>query len=170
MRKSVGVVIVSALVLTSCGTVRESRLNPFNWFGRSTSQPVVAEQGDVNPLIPKRRASIFRAGPAAEYVGTPITQVTQLEVLRRPGGAIVQATGVASRIGPYEVRLIKDKDASTDSVLVYSFRVIYPAEATQQGSVAARTITVAASLTDQELSEIRTVRVAGQTNVLSARR
>ena len=45
MKRSVTFALAAVLVLTSCGMVRDSRLNPFNWFGQS--EPV-----DVLTAVP----------------------------------------------------------------------------------------------------------------------
>ena len=75
------------LVLTSCGTVRESRLNPFNWFGNAKSTPVEVSD-EINPLIPRRRASVFRQTRDESYQGWAVEEVSDLRIERRPGGAI----------------------------------------------------------------------------------
>ena len=60
--------------LSACGAVRDSRLNPFNWFGRDREERVQAVeiQGPVEtrPLV---------------------AQVISLKVDRMPGGAIIYA-------------------------------------------------------------------------------
>jgi len=38
MRKTFSAILVSTLVLTGCATVRDSRVNPFNWFGTARSE------------------------------------------------------------------------------------------------------------------------------------
>lgn len=167
MRRSVSVLILATLVLTSCGTVRDSRLNPFNWFGRATSEPVSAS-GEVNPLIPARRASIFRKEQDSSYKGWQIGQVTNLEIERRPGGAVIRATGVADELGPFEVRLVKDEAASTEGTLTYAMRALQPRGG--QGQPTARTVTVAIWVTDNDLAGINTIRVVAARNALASRR
>lgn len=168
MFKPVAVVLLSALVLTSCGTVRESRLNPFNWFGRSSSTPVAASDAEVNPLIPQRRASIFRDDAEASYAGWDIGEVSELLVERRPGGAVIRATGVSDRQGPFEVRLVKIEEESDAQTLTYALRGIQPQG--PRGTDWSRTLSAATWLTDNELAGIRTIRVRGARNVRSVRR
>ena len=43
MRKTFSAILVSTLVLTGCATVRDSRVNPFNWFGNARSRAVAEE-------------------------------------------------------------------------------------------------------------------------------
>lgn len=169
MFKPVAVVLLSALVLTSCGTVRESRLNPFNWFGRSTSTPVATVESDVNPLIPRRRASVFRNNESdAAYTGWDIGEVSEMLVERRPGGAVIRATGVSDRQGPFEVRLVKIEEESDAQTLTYALRGIQPRG--PRGTDWSRTLTAATWLTDNELAGIRTIRVRGARNIRAVRR
>ena len=167
MKKSVSVLVLSALVLASCGAMRESRLNPFNWFGRSTSEPVAAE-GEVNPLIPRRRASVFRDNQPETYQGTLIGEVSELLVERRPGGAIIRAMGVADRQGPFDLRLVKLDGESDATTLTYELRALQPAG--RSGAELSRTHSVALWLTDQELAGIRVIRVKARRNIRTARR
>jgi hypothetical protein len=162
------ILVLSALVLSGCGTVRDSALNPFNWFGRSKSEPVATVQEDVNPLIPRRRDSIFRSEGEAAYGGGLIGEVSELLVERRPGGAIIRATGIADRQGPFELRLVKVDDESDATTLTYDLRAYQQPGAT--GTARSRTVTTAIWLTDNELAGIRTIRVKGARNQRSTRR
>lgn len=161
MRRQVTLLLASALILTSCGTVRESRFNPFNWFGNSRSAPIEATD-DENALIP-RRNSIFARREAAAYAGQPIGEITELLVEPRPGGAILRASGVADRAGPFDVRLVKEDEASDAQTLTYSLRVLQAPGPRDVGPWA-RTVTAAVPLTFQDLRGIRTIRVQGARN------
>ncbi|MFZ5961715.1 hypothetical protein ACOXXX_02085 [Thalassococcus sp. BH17M4-6] len=176
MFKPLSVLVISALVLTSCGTVRESRLNPFNWFGRSTSEPVQTTTSAAarNPLIPASGGRGLRGligiGQEDEvYAAPPIAEVSELLIERRIGGAIIRATGVADRVGPFDVRLIPDEAASTGGTLSYTLRAKQQPGPRSTGELA-RMVTVAVWLSDQDLAGIREIRVAGRTNALVSRR
>jgi hypothetical protein len=168
MHKAVSVLVVSALVLTSCGTVRESRLNPFNWFGRSHSTAVANSTAAANPLIPQRRASILRP-EAPAYSGQLIGEISELLIERRPGGAVIRVSGVADRLGPFEAKLVKNEDETDADTLTYDMRAYQPANPTSQ-SEWPRTVTVAVYLTDQEMRDIREIRVKSARNVQTSRR
>ena len=89
MNRTLTVLILSGVVLSGCATVRDSRVNPFNWFGSSTPAPVNVDPeatGAANPLIPQRRASIIW-GREREYAGRPVANIDELLIERRPGGA-----------------------------------------------------------------------------------
>ncbi|WP_136441522.1 hypothetical protein [Pacificoceanicola onchidii] len=167
MKKSVSILVLSALVLTSCGTIRESRFNPLNWFGRSTSQPV-ATDGEVNPLIPRRAVSIFRDNGEEAYRGSLIGEVTELLIERRPGGAIIRATGITNRQGPFDLRLVKVDAESDADTLTLDFRALQVPG--PRGSDLSRTYTAALWMTDQDLFGVREIRVKGARNVRTSRR
>lgn len=171
MFKPVSALIVASMVLAGCATVRDSRVNPFNWFGKSRSQAVntSTETGQTNPLIPERAAISFFNKQPESYGGQPVETITQLLIERRPGGAIVRVTGVADRNGPFDVRLIKDETAPGDQTLSYTLRAIQQPGARSSGP-RARTVTAADWLTDQELFGVSTIRVAGRTNAQASRR
>ncbi|WP_299374694.1 hypothetical protein [uncultured Tateyamaria sp.] len=162
--------LVATLTLSACGAVRDSRINPFNWFGNARSEPIqrTVEKND-NPLIPEERAGLFSSvrGETELYLGTPIDQVSALVIERVPGGAILRATGIAAIDGVYDVRLTPDNDdlePDENGVLTFRFEGIKPEARVRRTSERQRTYNVAARLTDQELSRVRTIRVEGERN------
>ena len=161
--KPVLALTLAALVLTGCGTIRDSRLNPFNWFGNS--REVEVTDVEVNPLIPGERRGIF-SRPDAVYRGVPIDQVLELQIDRTRSGAIIVARGLAARQGPYQVQLRPETEdgVPVDGVLTYYFDVVYPGYNTDVGPEQTRRVTVAQSISNQTLSETRVVRVIGAQN------
>ena len=172
MRKTLIVLLVSSLTLTACGYVRDSRVNPFNWFGQSESEPTEQEV-NTNPLIPKG-SGLFqrRAETDAVYVGRPFEQVTQLKIDRIPGGAIIRATGLAERQGIYSVQLTPATEDETpvDGVLTYRLEGVRPSRATPVGAQPTREVTAARRVTDSQLRGVRSIRVEGLQNAQVARR
>lgn len=164
MRKTIPLLLISALVLTSCGRLRDTRLNPMNWFGRAEARSV--EGTETNPLIPRRS---LLAAPEKQDTRTSIGTVTDLTVERLPGGAIVRATGVSARQGAYEVglRAVEGEDVP-EGMLRYElvgYQPVNPA-----GTQASRTVTAAVRLSDQDLANVRRIEVIGGTNALTTRR
>ncbi|MHA7877186.1 hypothetical protein [Roseivivax sp.] len=164
MRKPVIVCLVAGLTLSACGT----RLNPFNWFGPARSVPVEAGS-ETNPLIPARRASVFRTEREEVYLGQPIAELSDLTIERRPGGAIVRASGIARVPGRYEAQLTPIEAESTGGRLVYALEVRLYRSSAGTGPKARR-VTVATFLTDQELSEVAEIEVRSASNALATRR
>ncbi|OZA08094.1 MAG: hypothetical protein B7Y02_12980, partial [Rhodobacterales bacterium 17-64-5] len=79
--------VTLCLALVGCGAVRESRLNPFNWFKRSEARDLVQTEapGDPRPLV---------------------AEVLTMVVEPIPGGAIVRATGLPPTQGWWQAELI----------------------------------------------------------------
>jgi hypothetical protein len=172
MRKTLSLLLAASLTLAACGTVRDSRINPFNWFGKSRSVPLEQTE-NTNPLIPKTGGLFARdREKTATYAGLPFEQITDLKILRVPGGAIIQATGLAARQGIYSVRLTpaNDTEAPVDGVLTYRLEGVRPARATPVGAVPTREVTAGRRLTDQMLRGVRSIRVEGRENARVVRR
>ncbi|WP_415403046.1 hypothetical protein [Tateyamaria sp. SN3-11] len=178
MRLTTTTLIVATLTLSACGAIRDSRVNPFNWFGNSRSAPIEADsQAEVNPLIPeRRRAGLFSSLRAQEqvYIGTPIDQVSDLVIERVPGGAIVRATGITAVDNVYDVRLttVDDDEVQADEngVLTLRLRGVKPERRSRTTSQRVRTVTAGMRLSDKELSRIRAIRVEGRRNVQTSSR
>lgn len=178
MRILTASLLVATLTLSACGTARDSRLNPFNWFGRAQSEPIAERQPqeEINPLIPQNEErggllQLFRQQDS-DYPGAPIDQVSALVIERVPGGAIVRASGVSSYLGAYDVRLVpvNEEDEAEDGVLAYRLEAVRPINAPQAGSDRLRTVTVARRVTDSQLAEARIIRVEGRTNAQTSTR
>jgi hypothetical protein len=165
MRASVTGLLAVTLLVAGCATVRDSRLNPFNWFGPSREVVTVAE--DVNPLIPRRSAF---ARPERVYQGTPIDRVTDVTIEALPGGAVLRASGVAARQGPYAVQLTPVEEASTGEVLVFSFDRLLPRRGTPAGPEQTRVAEVATHLSDLDLQGVQVIRVIAARNARELRR
>lgn len=193
MRFPILSLLIAGFLLAACGgSVRESRLNPVNWFGSSTSQEVetvVAEDGtvvEVNPLIGNKpnaqltskkqvttgSIGVISFGNKEEgpYVGTLVDQVTELDIKRTSTGAIVTVSGLTTRQGAFDVRLVPANDGrAIDGVLTLELRAIQPIQ-TAQGPERTRRIIAAAPLSKQDLESIRTVRVVARRNTRTSRR
>ncbi len=167
MTKTILVLVASALVLTSCGTVRDSRLNPFNWFGGSRAVAPVSETA-TNPLIPRQRESILRDDAPVVYAGTRVAQISELSVDRRPGGAIVRVKGVTAAQGAFDVRLVEDEDSEDRTTLDFVLVALQPSGAV--GPVDTREVTAATFVTNQTLQGVRQIRVSGASNARAVRR
>ncbi len=158
MRATMGRPVLAALavVLTlgACGAVRESRLNPFNWFGRSErAEPVAPSEAQVVP------------GDAREQVAA----VTALVIEQVTGGAIVRATGQTPRQGYWEAELVP-RPLDDKGGLVFDFLVFPPVGATGVSTPQSREIAVAYFLSNFKLQEIGLITVQGKSGARSARR
>ena len=143
--------LIVAVTLSGCARVSESRFNPFNWFGRAESEQVVApaETEDPRPRI---------------------AQVTRLVIEPTPTGAIVRATGLAPPQGWHGATLVPETDEPVGGEMIYIFRAVPPRGPQAVSTVQSRELTVARTLSRQDLAVLRTVRVIGARNALTARR
>lgn len=174
MRISHSVLLIASLSLGACGIVRDSALNPANWFGRSTSVAVAtADEKPVNPLIPQK-TGLFTKQKAEDdvYAGEPFDEITDLTVERVSGGAIIRATGLAARQGNYSVRLtpLTEDETPIKGVLTYRLEGVSPDKNTAIGGPATREVTAARKITDQNLRGVNTIRVEGLRNARVTRR
>ena len=146
--------LVMVLTLGACGAVRDSRFNPFNWFGRSErAEPVAPDAVQVVP------------GDAREQVAT----VTALVIEQVSGGAIVRATGLTPRQGYWQAELVP-RPVDDKGGLVFDFLVFPPVGATGVSTTQSREITVAYFLSNFKLQEIGLITVQGKGGARSARR
>ena len=146
--------LMVVLTLGACGAVRESRLNPFNWFGRSErAQPVVAPEAQVVPGDPREQ----------------VADVTALVIEQVTGGAIVRATGLAPRQGYWQAELVP-RDVDDKGGLVFDFLVFPPTRATGVSTPQSREIVVAYFLSTFKLQSIGTITVQGKGGARSVRR
>lgn len=194
MRVTLIAMFITSMLLGGCGgSLGESRLNPANWFGSSTSEKV--ESGrvttadgrveEVNPLIGEteqsqlvaaNRSSVQKSGllrrraKETPYQGTRVHKVTALDVAPTSTGAIVRVNGVSGRQGAFDVRLLPvDEDQPRDGVMTYELLALQPVN-TPQGPERTRTIQAAAALNSAKLKDVRTIRVLGRTNMRTTRR
>jgi hypothetical protein len=151
MRLTVLAMLIVVTALSGCGRVRDSKLNPFNWFGKA--RPVAA-------------ATLYTAPTDARPL---VAQVLTLKVEPYPGGAIVRATGLPPTQGYWEAELVAQPVDDTGR-LVYEFRIFPPLVPTAAGTPYSRQVVVAASVSDIKLQEVRSIVVQGAANALSSGR
>ncbi|RKF15040.1 hypothetical protein D6850_09295 [Roseovarius spongiae] len=173
MRRATTTLLISCLLLSACGGIRDSAWNPGNWFGKSRTERRVQTTApdSANPLIPEERASIFRRKSDEElYEGTPVHTITGLTIERTSGGAIVRASGVPLRQGGHDVRLKALNDGEpVEGVLTYVMEAVQTTNL-PQGTQRSRTLNAGRFITDQTLTKVKAIRVLGATNSLSSAR
>lgn len=152
-RRTVIAGLGGTLLLAGCGRVRESRFNPFNWFGRSEE-----ETGSVTPVREVRDPRPL------------VDQITALSVEPTPTGAIVRATGLPPMQGWHSAALVAQSDGPVGGEMVFFFRAVPPDGATRVSTVQSRELTAARRLTAQQLAVTRVVRVVGARNSRVVRR
>lgn len=173
MSRTIAACLALTLTLAGCGGVRDSRLNPFNWFGNDRPAPVRVEAGEKNPLIPQERTGLLAQARARDaiYTGQPVDVVKSMAIERVPGGAIIRAIGVSRYQNTYGVRLtLASEDGAENGVLEYRLESIVPEKPIAGGSERQREIIAALSITDQQLEGVRRIRISGATNARESSR
>ena len=136
------------VVLGAC----QSRLNPFNWFGRSAPVETV--------LITEAEAADPRA---------LVDEVLSLSIEPFPGGAIIRAEGRSAVQGYWDAELVP-RPIEKEGVQVYDFRILPPITATDVNTPRSRQVAVAVSLSDIKLEGINQIIVQGARNARAIRR
>ena len=162
LRLPVLALMMALLTLSSCG-----------WFGGGTRSAPEVDDATANPLMPDASGGGLNFGrPEAPDPSVRIATVDSLTVERTPTGAIVVATGTATRQGAFDAALRNPSGEPQveNGVLLLEFIVTYPPQATSVGPAQTRQVRAAASLTTQTLRQIRAVRVIAMENSREARR
>jgi hypothetical protein len=171
MKKSLTLLLVTCVLLTSCGGWQDSRVNPGNWFGNSKSTPVEpVEVGEVNPLLPRK--AVRKQRRPVDDGSVLILNVAELKIEQVPSGAIINALGISARQGAYNVHLreLPVTEDTPKGVVTYEFRLQYPEYETPVGSERQRQVRVAKSISTQDLESIRVIRVTAAQNQRESRR
>ncbi|HHX89179.1 MAG TPA: hypothetical protein GX700_05285 [Paracoccus sp.] len=152
MTRPILALIALSLVLAGCSGLRQSRINPLNWFGASSSTesalgPMSLET-DNRALVPV---------------------VTAMSIERTSSGALVRAEAQMPGQGWWDAALVAENNGRpVDGVLSYRFVAAAPRAPVAGGR--AQMLVVAAPISEYLLEEISTVVVRGASNSRSARR
>jgi len=140
-----------AVALAGCGGLRDSKLNPRNWFRKSAP-----------------RETIVLPGEKVDTRGL-VDAVLSLSVEPMPGGAIVRARGQLPVQGYWKAELVPQPLTEGGS-LVYEFRIFPPPGKTDVNTPQSRQVDVAIFISDVKLQNVREIVVQGATNARASRR
>lgn len=154
MTSRLTLILCCTLILAGCGRLQESRLNPFNWFGRSQ----VVETQVVDPTIAQDGRQL-------------VADVTEMQVDPLPGGAIIRARGRAPTQGYWDAELVLREGPDADPAApVYDFRIFPPETPAAAGTPQSREVDVALYLSDVQLARITGITVQGANNARAVNR
>ena len=145
------------IILAGCSGFGDSRLNPANWFGQAESEEADTYAEPTDPALLDERPLI--------------AQVTEVQLDKTLGGAILRVVGIAPTQGFFGAELVPlFAERPVNGELVYFFRVEAPEQPMPQGAPRSRQISVARFIPDGVLSSARQVVVRGQLNQMRSRR
>lgn len=155
MQKPLIAALAVVLVLGACGSVRDSRLNPMNWFGRDSTETLAPSGGWATEV--DRRALV------------PV--VTEMELIQTTGGALLRASGVTQTQGWWDAELREVNDGRPlDGALIYEFVLAAPRTQTAVSTEVSRTVTAGVKIPTPRLAGVQRVIVRGAGNQRSVQR
>lgn len=155
MKSSALVTLAVVVSLAGCGAIRDSKVNPFNWFGKSRAETTEVA---LNPNERKDGRIL-------------VDQVTALRINRTPSGAVIEAVGLPPTQGFWFADLVALNDGYVvDGVLTYEFRIARPITRKSQGTPQTREVTVATAISKSKLASARQIRVVGARSSRSSSR
>lgn len=152
MKRTTSAVLLTVMLVTACSTIRDSRINPFNWFGRDRSEAV--ETVEIRTVLDDR-----------PLVG----EVLSLNVDPIPEGAIIRAIGLPATQGFWDADLVV-APSDDPSRLVLEFRIVPPIERRRPGTQRSREVLAGTTISTARLEGVRSVTVVGRTNQRTVRR
>ena len=157
MQRTVLAGLAVLMVLGACCTVRDSSLNPVNWFGRSTAEPTLMPEGGWGTVTDNRAL---------------VVEVTELAVHPVSGGAMVRAVGLPPTQGWWDVELRPEGDEmrAEGGVLRLEFVAAGPRRERPAGTPVSREVAAALFVPNSRLEDVRQVTVTGQRNVRTVSR
>ncbi|MGB3146206.1 MAG: hypothetical protein WBA91_00455 [Paracoccaceae bacterium] len=143
------------VALSACGRIGQSKLNPFNWFGRSRR---------------KNQQATLAPNEAADG-RLLVREVTQMELSRMPTGVIVTAYGLPPTQGWWKADLVADNHGDpVDGVLTFRF-LVFPPDAPQPVSTTqSRELSAGAFISNVRIDQIKEIVVQGELNARSTSR
>jgi hypothetical protein len=166
MRRQVILSVLTLSLLGGCARLGASKLNPLNWFGPS-EEVALTETGQKITVLP----TLAPKNGYADFQDTRplVPTLTDVAIVKSASGAIVTATGRVPSLGYFDAELVRI-DTGTPSELVLDFRLRTPQTVTVIGTEAQRNITVARSISAQDLANIRTITVRSASGARVVRR
>lgn len=166
MKKALIAAFALTLATAGCGTIRESRLNPFNWFGKDRAE------AQATTLAPRGGYPVKVGKPGQQ----PVATVSSLSVEKIPTGAIITAIGLPPTQGFWDTDLVALNDGLPDAngTLTYRFMVTPPPaeslDARRVSTPQSREVSAAAFLSNYKLEGVRKIVVEGVGNARSVQR
>ncbi|WP_417588732.1 hypothetical protein [Pararhodobacter oceanensis] len=155
MKTPLAALLVITLAVSGCSSVRQSRMNPMNWFGGSR-QEAAPTLGQTSDTIDNRAL---------------VASVASLSIEPTSSGALIRAEALMPSAGWWDAELVPENfGRPEDGVLTFRFVAAAPREPVPGSSERARTIVAAYPMTQAQLDTTSQVVVTGETNSRRASR
>ncbi|PHQ99592.1 MAG: hypothetical protein COB39_02855 [Marinosulfonomonas sp.] len=152
MRTPIAAILLGTLILTGCAT----NFNPFNWFGRGSTEETLTVVVDPDAIIDHRDM---------------VDQVTSLNIEKTGGGAIIHAVGLPLTQGFWDAELIPENgERPVNGVLTYQFRINQPVGFERASTTRSREVVVGYFVSSFKLNGVSQIRVIGVRNARTSRR
>ncbi len=152
MRTPIAAILLGTLILTGCA----SKFNPFNWFGRGSTEETLTVIDDPDAIIDHRGM---------------VDQVTSLNIEKTGGGAIIHAVGLPLTQGFWDAELIPENgERPVNGVLTYQFRISQPVGFERESTTRSREVVVGYFVSSFKLNGVSQIRVIGARNARTSRR
>ena len=148
------IILSTTLMLSACGRVADSRINPLNWFGGETEVRTETTTTVTTEVETLRDDSL-------------VLEVLALEAAPHPGGVIVTAKGLAPTQGYFDATLVEISREGAE--LIFEFRAKPPVSSEAEGARITRELVTGLFLSRQTLGTARRVTVVSQNNRRSVR-
>jgi hypothetical protein len=156
--RAIGSILILSLALSSCTSLRNSRVNPLNWFKPETS-------AGKKSLIPQE--SMLRRKPKVIYAGTPVHVINLATFEPTIDGKILRIAAQTASMGASDIR-IETLDDQGDGVMRLVVKAVLPAGA-PTGTDKNRAISAARFFSNQDLEKYKTFEVSGANNSIRLR-
>jgi len=154
MRLPLVTLLVMALAVTGCTTIRESRMNPRNWFG--TSREEAPTLGQISDTVDNRAL---------------VAQITALTIESTSSGGLVRAEGLTPTAGWWDAELVAENFGRLqDGVLTLQFVAAEPREPAPDTGERSRTLVAVYPVSAALLDTVAAVVVTGEGNSRRIRR
>ncbi|MFC7703247.1 hypothetical protein ACFQXB_03440 [Plastorhodobacter daqingensis] len=157
MNKPLIAALSALLLISACSTVRESRANPLNWFGRSTPVTTLEPAGGLRSIADDPRPLV--------------AEIVDMRVESIPGGAIVRATARQPVQGWWNAALLAENEGrAVDGAIRFRFVAAPPPAPQRVSTPQSRELTAAIFVPAVRLANARQITVSGAQNARSSSR
>lgn len=165
--RTLGILGCAVLLAAGCGRFGDSRLNPLGWFGGSNQPTTLAPEGGYPTVSTDGRVGLAQVTGAK---WDPLYEGRLLVVTGLPATKGWWKVALVTEVPMPPGRITPDENGVLRLRLVGNPPAAGSAEARMAPHPASDTVTVAMTLSNETLANIREVVITGATNAVTLRR